>query len=183
MKWIVAAFAFAILPLWAQDATSCPMHTNHQQDAATCPMHAKHQQDAQHRTDVEQHGDQAMGFSHEKTTHHFRLSEDGGAIEVVANSPEDSDSVSQIRMHMTHIASMFANGDFSIPMFVHSQDPPGTKVMAERRDQIAYAYEELPAGGQVRITTKDAAALEAIHAFLRFQIEDHHTGDKLDASR
>ena len=32
-------------------------------------------------------GDQAMGFSREKTTHHFRLFKDGGAIEVVANDP------------------------------------------------------------------------------------------------
>ena len=30
--------------------------------------------------DVNQRGDHAMGFAHEKTTHHFRLYPDGGAI-------------------------------------------------------------------------------------------------------
>src|SRR4051794_7352854 len=168
MKSLVLLLALGTVPLFAQD------------DMSSCPMHAKHQQEAQHRQDVEQHGDHAMGFSHEKTTHHFRLFGDGGAIEVAANLADDKDSVSQIRMHLAHIATLFADGDFSIPMFVHSQDPPGAKMMHERRGQITYTYQELPAGGQVRITTQDAEALQAIHAFLRFQIEDHHTGDKTE---
>ncbi|SPE25161.1 conserved exported hypothetical protein [Candidatus Sulfopaludibacter sp. SbA3] len=37
-------------------------------------------------------GDRVMGFSHEKTTHHFRLYADGGAIEVTANDPRDTAS-------------------------------------------------------------------------------------------
>jgi hypothetical protein len=142
-------------------------------------LHAKHQQDAaQHNANVEKHGDQAMGFSHDKTTHHFRLFADGGAIEVIANDPEDKDSLAEIRMHLGHLTSMFKSGDFSIPMFVHSQNPPGTKIMAERRDQLTYSYEDLPNGGEVRIKTQDAEALRGVHDFLRFQIEDHHTGDK-----
>ena len=35
---------------------------------------------------------------------------------------------------------------------------------------------------RVRITTKDSAALAAIHEFLRFQIEDHRTGDRTEIS-
>lgn len=34
--------------------------------------------------------DHVMGFSHEKTTHHFRLYLDGGSIEVQANEPQDT---------------------------------------------------------------------------------------------
>jgi len=33
----------------------------------------------------------------------------------------------------------------------------------------------------VRITTKDARALEAVHAFLRYQIKEHRTGDPMAA--
>ena len=40
----------------------------------------------QHSGMVER-GDHAMGFSHERTTHHFRLFKDGGAIEVQTNDP------------------------------------------------------------------------------------------------
>jgi hypothetical protein len=36
----------------------------------------------------------------------------------------------------------------------------------------------LPGGGRVRIKTPNKDALNAIHDFLTFQIQDHHTGDK-----
>lgn len=45
-----------------------------------------------HHKGVEQRGDQMMGFSHDKTTHHFRIYADGGAIEVTANDPNDTES-------------------------------------------------------------------------------------------
>jgi hypothetical protein len=72
---------------------------------------------------------------------------------------------------------MFSNGEFSIPMFVHDQVPPGVSVMKEKHAEISYSFEELPAGGRVRIKTTNPDALKAAHDFLRFQIEDHHTGD------
>jgi hypothetical protein len=75
---------------------------------------------------------------------------------------------------------MFSNGEFSIPMFVHDQVPPGVPVMKEKHAEISYSFEELPAGGRVRIKTENRDALDAIHEFLRFQIADHHTGDKID---
>jgi hypothetical protein len=34
-----------------------------------------------------------MGFSHDKTTHHFRLYPDGGAIEVTADDPNDNPDI------------------------------------------------------------------------------------------
>jgi hypothetical protein len=85
-----------------------------------------------------------------------------------------------IRLHLKQIAMMFSSGDFSIPMFVHSEVPPGTTEMTDRRAQITYTFEELPAGGRVRIVTQNRDALNAIHDFLNFQIQDHQTGDKAD---
>ena len=43
-------------------------------------------QDMQHQHSVETCGDQAMGFSHQMTTHHFTLTKDGGRIEVEAEA-------------------------------------------------------------------------------------------------
>jgi len=74
-----------------------------------------------HQADVEKHGDEAMGFPHDSTTHHFRLFPDGGAIEVTLNDSNDTQNIQAIRSHLTHIATMFSNGDVSVPMFVHSQ--------------------------------------------------------------
>ena len=123
-----------------------------------------------------------MGFSHQTTTHHFRLYKDGGAIEVLANDPKDSASRDHIRMHLAHIAKLFAQGDFNIPGFIHSNTPPGTLLMTKLREQIRYDYAETERGATVRITSANPEALQAVHAFLRFQIADHQTGDITDIS-
>jgi len=165
MKMIVIFALFWGLQITAQDMKSCPMHKETK---------------SEHQANVEKHGDEAMGFSHDKTTHHFRLLSDGGAIEVTVNDAKDSDDLQAIRMHLKHITAMFSNGDFSIPMFVHREVPPGVTEMKDRRADITYTFEELPAGGRVRIVTQNRDALNAIHDFLSFQIQDHQTGDKAD---
>lgn len=147
-------------------------------DMTDCPMMkggdgAAHD----HSRGVQARGDRGMGFSHEKTTHHFRMTEEGGSIEVTAKDPSDAGSRDQIRMHLAHIAKAFASGDFAVPMFVHDTVPPGVSTMKRRREAIEYRYEEIPSGARVRISTRDADAIDAVHDFLRFQIADHETGD------
>jgi hypothetical protein len=123
-------------------------------------------------------GEMVMGFDQDKTAHHFRLYDDGGAIEVGVKDVDDTQDRAAIRSHLPHIAMMFGDGDFDAPMLVHdSTNVPGTKVMAARRDRIRYQYEDTPAGGRVSITTTDPEALTAVHAFLRYQIGEHKTGD------
>jgi len=119
-----------------------------------------------------------MGFDLTKTTHHFLLYTDGGAIDITANAASDAANRDAIRSHLPHIAMMFGNGDFNAPMLVHdTADVPGTKQMAALKNQIRFIYVETPRGGRVDIVTTDAAALKAVHEFLLFQIKDHHTGD------
>jgi hypothetical protein len=43
--------------------------------------------------------------------------------------------------------------------------------------------EDTERGAQVVIRTADAEALKAVHAFLRFQISDHRTGDSTELQR
>ncbi|MGH9701942.1 MAG: hypothetical protein ACRD4K_01095 [Candidatus Acidiferrales bacterium] len=135
----------------------------------------------EHHCGVMKRGNQAMGFSHEKTTHHFLLADDGGSIEIQANDPKDIASQDQIREHLGHIVKRFAAGDFEIPMFIHATTPPGVPVMKTLRDQIQYGYEKMDRSARVRITTKNAEALDAIHDFLRFQISDHQSGDPAES--
>ena len=124
------------------------------------------------------HAASVMGFDQERTAHHFLLFTDGGAIDVGVNDPSDATSREAIRSHLPHIAAMFGKGDFNAPMLVHdSADVPGTRVMAARRKTIRYQYVETSSGGRVNIVTNDREALDAVHAFLKFQIEEHKTGD------
>ena len=62
-------------------------------------------------------------------------------------------------------------------MFIHDTTPSGVPTMKRLRERIRYAYVETTTGGRVRITTQDAQALDAVHAFLLFQIIEHKTGD------
>ena len=91
---------------------------------------------------------QGMGFDQDKTTHHFLLQAAGGVIEVTAKDATDTASVDRIRMHLRHIASAFADGDFSLPMFIHDTDPPGVTMMKDRRAQMTFRYEDVAAAAR-----------------------------------
>ena len=144
--------------------------------SAQQPPAPPHDHEAHHR-EMGARGAQAMGFDQERTAHHFRLYQDGGAIEVVVKDPADHANLHAVHQHLQEIARLFKAGDFSKPVLTHSQQVPGTTEMTRLRDRIAYQYEQTPSGGRVRIATRDAEALAAVHSFLRFQIDDHRTGD------
>ena len=145
--------------------------------------HHNHQQDKPRVDGVNERGDHAMGFSHEKTTHHFHLTAGGGSIEVTANDSNDAASREQIRAHLSHIAKLFKEGDFSMPMLIHGEAPPGVPTMKRLKADISYTFETIEFGARVRIATANAEAVEAIHEFLRYQIKDHQTGDSLDVDK
>jgi hypothetical protein len=96
---------------------------------------------------------------------------------VGAKDQADKVTRDEIRMHLSHIAQMFTDGNFQVPMFIHDTVPPGVSVMESKRSAITYTFEPTQTGGRVRIATADKDALEAIHQFLNFQIDDHRTGD------
>jgi hypothetical protein len=150
-----------------QAMKDCPMK------ASDCPM----MDHGSHSAGVDARGDDAMGFSHEKTTHHFPLSPNGGAIEISANDPSDTESTAAIREHLSMITKKFAAGDFDIPMLIHETVPPGVEVMKRLRSQVRYRYEESEHGARITISSDNAEAIGAIQKFLRFQIEEHMTGD------
>jgi hypothetical protein len=126
---------------------------------------------------VANRGNHVMGFSHEAATHHFHLFKDGGEIVVTANLSDDVSTRDQIRMHLGHIAKMFAAGNFNAPMIIHDTNPPGVATMTKRKEQIRYEFSEVERGAKIRIVAVNSETIDAIHAFLLFQILDHHTGD------
>ena len=162
MTNLLAAFIFA-MTLASQPQSVAPPPQNHSSHDA-----------------MEHRGNQGMGFDQQKTTHHFLLRKDGGAIQVTAKSAEDKTSKEEIQMHLHHIANAFKSGDFNIPMFVHDQTPPGVVTMIRFKEQIHYRYESTENGGRVVISSANAEAVSAIHEFLKFQITEHKTGDALE---
>jgi hypothetical protein len=122
---------------------------------------------------MDHRGHQAMGWDQSKATHTFAPSPDGGSIDVAANDPADTATVTAIRAHLAEIAKAFKAGDFDKPAFIHAQTPPGVEVMKRLKGEISYRYEETPKGGKVTITTTNAEAIGAVHDFLKFQQDEH----------
>jgi len=152
--------------------------------AAVIAGHLVNAQQPQQKHDsmesMNERGDKVMGFDHTKTTHHFLLKPDGGVIHIEANDSSDTASRDQIRQHMRHIAKMFSEGNFSAPMLIHEQKPPGAELMKQLKAMIKYEFGEAERGAFIRMSTTDADGLKAIHDFLRFQIKEHMTGDPLE---
>jgi hypothetical protein len=148
---------------WAQGHEQCPMAPS-----------------KEHRSAVDHRHDDVTGVGHEATEHHFALAEDGGSIRLEVKDASDVAARDRVREHLQAIAQAFGAGDFSMPRRIHDQAPPGIDVMTARRAAIRYSYAPSEKGGVVRMSTKDADAVAAIHRFLRFQISDHGTGDPIE---
>ena len=121
-----------------------------------------------------QHPQMPVGMSHEE--HLKQMKEEA----VTVKDQADEKTVAAIRSHLRSIASEFSEGRFDKPFQTHGEVPPGAVDLQTKRAQIAYRYEDMPEGGAVRIETSDVQARDAVHAFLRYQISEHHTGDSLE---
>ena len=166
----VAICIFAFGASAGAQQSSSEKKAESQNSLAICPMHDAHSQ-------MNERGENGMGFSQTATTQHFLLKTNGGAIRVEVNDPANADGRNSVRMRVIHIAKVFQKGDFDIPMFVHNTVPSGVPEMKRLRGNIEYSFDETPNGGQVDIFSTDIAALLVIHEFVRFQIEEHKTGD------
>jgi len=145
--------------------------------------HEEHLKQMEKDEALKKRGAEAMGFDQNATTHHFKLAPSGGSVEVTVNNEKDKDALAAIRSHLRSIAAEFARGVFDKPFQTHAEVPPGVAEMQQSRQKITYRYEDLAGGGAVRIETKDARALDAVHGFLRYQITEHGTGDPIEVKR
>jgi hypothetical protein len=135
--------------------------------------HASHQSGDSAFRALQARGQRVMGVDQYTSTHTFELLPDGGRIELVRDTV-DSVGARSIREHLRDVARRLAAGDFSLSEVVHAKEIPGARVLSDRRTHVKYEYRELPRGGEIRILTKDAKAVAAVHDFLNFQKHEHH---------
>jgi hypothetical protein len=112
--------------------------------------HTEHLAQRQRDAELKKRGAAAMGFDQDATTHHFRLYESGGAIEVLANQPADQSTVAQVRAHLKEIAAEFARGDFAKPFATHAEMPPGVATMQQRQGALEFRFEETSSKARAR---------------------------------
>jgi hypothetical protein len=137
----------------------------------------------QHMEQLKAQSKKAMGFDQDTSVHHFRLAPNGGSIAAEGKMLADEGTRAQIRSHLKEIAVAFQQGDFAKPFMTHGEQPPGVSVLQRLKAEMAYTYEDTDRGGVVRIASRNAEAVSALHDFLKYQITEHGTGDPLTVSR
>ena len=167
---IIAAFALPGAARQHVDPAACPLHAAHTQQAPKPKSHDSHDK-------MESRGTNAMGFDQTRASHHFRLLPAGGTIEIHTNSTDDEATRRQVVAHLEAIAEQFKRGDLTIPRETHGTLPDGVQGMMQFKDEITYTFEPFASGGRLVIRTVNPRALSAVHAFLRYQIREHRTGD------
>jgi hypothetical protein len=145
--------------------------------------HAEHLAEMQKDADLKARGAKAMGFDQDAVSHHFLLAPDGGTIEVEVRGDADAATRDAFRRHLRQIAAAFGSGDFDAPFATHAEVPDGVPTLERLKDVISYAFSETASGARVRITTTNEEARQAVYAFLRYQIREHHTGDSQTAPK
>jgi ubiquinone/menaquinone biosynthesis C-methylase UbiE len=141
--------------------------------------HEQHMVQMKKDAEMKQPGARAMGFDPDKTTHHFTMDAEGGAIAASASDAADQASVRQIRTHLQEIAAAFSQGDFGKPLSTHSEFPPGVRAMQRLKKVITCTYADAPSGGMIRIATTHGEALAAVHQFLAYHVAEPKTGHQL----
>jgi hypothetical protein len=54
--------------------------------------------------------------------------------------------------------------------------------MEKLHSEIHYQYQQTDSGAKIMIETANRKALHAVHEFLRFQIDEHQTGDPTEVA-
>jgi len=142
--------------------------------AATLALACKRSGDSPDFSAMQSRGAHVMGVDQYTSAHVFEDLPDGGRVVLERDDPADTAAIAAIRGHMREIAASFRAGDFTKPFQVHAQTVPGTAMMRDRRATISYVPIDRSRGGDVRITSRDSAAVRAIHEFLAFQRQQHH---------
>jgi hypothetical protein len=142
-------------------------------DAQSHGAHAATHEDSAFRA-MQARGKAVMGVDQYTSVHRFDPLPDGGVIELQRDR-DDAAGTAAIRAHIRAIARAFTAGDFTAPAAVHLETVPGVPELRARRHTIRYETQDRPRGAVLRIHTRDAVALKAVHRFLDYQRREHRT--------
>jgi hypothetical protein len=125
---------------------------------------------------VHGHGHEVMPFDLSKTTHVFRMTEDGGTQKVVMRVDSgDAEQVHMIQHHLMMEAAEFQKGNFADPARLHGEAMPGLREMQAGAPRMQITYRPLPDGAEIRFHAKDIAQITAIHRWFGAQLSEHGT--------
>ena len=125
------------------------------------------------QAEIHEKGILVMPFDLDKTTHHFKQTEDGGVMEIRVKNPDDEEQINLIRQHLKKELDLFASGDFQDPSSLHGADMPGLATLGSSADKFSVEYSDLPDGAQLTYISDDQDVVAAFHQWFMAQMTDH----------
>jgi hypothetical protein len=122
-------------------------------------------------------------YDRHRVVHHFYLYPDGGMVTLTVTDPSDAETRKAVRAYVQRVSQLMVVGNLTRLREQFGDGVPGLTRIAEARGRKATitVHSSTPdEGSQIIFSTADAAALEGLHDFLRFQITDLKTGDPLE---
>lgn len=115
-----------------------------------------------------------LPYAVDRASEGFAKTANGGIMQIVAKSADDAEQIKLMQQYLQQTAMEYGKGDFSSTERFHGTDIPGLAQMkADKANKIKYEYKALTDGGQIVFSTEDLQLLEALHAWLDFQINAH----------
>ncbi|WP_211208300.1 aspartate carbamoyltransferase [Leeia oryzae] len=126
------------------------------------------------QAEVASRGAEVMPFQLQATRHVFTKTPAGGVQQVLVRDAGNTAQIGMIRMHLGMIAAQFGQGDFSAPAHIHGMDMQGLAVLQlAKPGTVQVRYQDVPGGGQIEYTTRDASLVTALHQWFDAQVSDH----------
>jgi hypothetical protein len=106
----------------------------------------------------------------------------GGVIEFSAKDPADSASIAAVQKYLETQKDLFEKGKTEADADVHGKVPDGIPGLKKLRNEITFFAMKTESGAVLRMFTVNEQARQAIQDFVKFQINEHKTGDPLVVS-
>jgi hypothetical protein len=119
-------------------------------------------------------------YDRDRVVHHFYLSPDGGIMTLAVKDAADTETRKAVRAYVQRVSQLIVVGNLDRLREQFGQGMPGLDRIAEaraRKATITVRSSTPDEGSHIVFTSADPGALQGLHEFLRFQIEDLKTGD------
>ena len=119
-------------------------------------------------------------YDRHRVVHHFYLYPDGGMMTLVVTDPADTETRKAVRTFVQRVSQLMVMGNLALLRDQFGQGVPGLDRIAEaraRKATITVRSSTPDEGSQIIFSTADPVTIQALHEFLRFQIDDLKTGD------
>jgi hypothetical protein len=121
----------------------------------------------------------SLGTDANRIFQHYYLVKAGGVIELTAKDPADKSSVAAVQKYLETQKDLFEKGKNEGDAEVHGKVADGVPVLKKLRNEITFFTVKSEEGAVLRMFSTNEQARQAIQDFIKFQINEHKTGDPL----